>query len=433
MGVRRSVVVTGLGPITPVGTGVERLWESVVAGRSGTRALDFGWLDDPRPFKTRIGAPVEEEPEPSQHHISDQEVKLLDPASRLAVAAASMALQDAGFEIELVDERRGQCGIKDLDSDRAGVVLGTGIGGLCTVERSHRLWVLGEPLTGSTRFALPMLIPNAIPAQIAIKFDLRGECKAVTTACAAGTMAIGDAARLVRDGDLDVIVTGGVDRTLSDVDGYSLYGFDLLRTMSTRNESPASASRPFDADRDGFVLGEGAGVLVIEDEEHARARGARVYARVLGYGSTCDAHSMMQLRLDGSQLVRVMRRALADAGLAPDDVAYVNAHGTSTRQNDPTEARAIRTVLGRAVSDVLVNSTKAMTGHCIGAAGGIEAIVTVLSLFRGVVHRCVNLDRQDPECDVALPRDNATIPRRAALSNSFGFGGHNATLVLGPA
>ena len=246
-------------------------------------------------------------------------------------------------------------------------------------------------------------------------------------------MAIGDAYRLVRDGELDVCVTGGSERILDDIDGYGMLGFELLRTLSTRNDEPERASRPFDQDRDGFVMGEGAGILVLGSAEHAKARGARIYARVMGYASTCDAHSMMQLSPEPEQIVRVMTKALRAADLAPDDVGYVNAHGTSTRLNDPTEAKALHKVFGKRVWDVFVNSTKSMTGHCIGAAGGIETSVAALSLCRGMLHRCVNLDRPDPACDLALPTENTPIRDRAALSNSFGFGGHNATLVLGPA
>jgi 3-oxoacyl-[acyl-carrier-protein] synthase II len=243
-------------------------------------------------------------------------------------------------------------------------------------------------------------------------------------------MAIGDAYRLLRDNELDVIVSGGVDKTLSTEEGYGMFGFDLLRTLSTRNDEPERASRPFDIDRDGFVLGEGAGVLILEREEHARGRSARIYARVAGYGSTCDAHSMMQLEPSGDEMVRCMELAMEAADISTGDVDYVNAHGTSTRLNDPQEAAALHRVFGKRIHDVLVNSTKAMVGHGIGASGGIEAITTALSLANGLVHRCVNLDTPDPACDLSLPRENRETGLCAAISNSFGFGGHNSTLVL---
>ena len=423
-----GVVVTGLGPITSIGSGVERFWEGILEGRSGARTVEYDWIHG-HPFKSRVGAPVAD-PDPASFGLAGRDAQLLDPTSRFALAAAAMAIEDAGLRTSVADEKNRELRVEGVDPDRAGVIVGTGIGGLCTLEKSHRAWVLGQPMTGALRYSLPMLIPNALPAQVAIRYGFRGESKAVVTACASGTMALGDAYRLIRDGELDLAIAGGVEKTLSDVDGYGLLGFDLLKTLSTRNDDPERASRPFDAERDGFVLGEGAGLLVLEREEHARARGARILARVAGYASTCDAHSMMQMEPSGDQMVRVMEQALASAEVSRGDVGYVNAHGTSTRLNDVQEAKALHRVFGAHVWDVLVNSTKSMTGHAIGAAGGIEAIATVLTLARGVVHRCVNLDNPDPECDLALPRENRLARPAAALSNSFAFGGHNATLVL---
>ncbi len=426
-----AVVVTGVGPVTAIGNGKEAVWESVMAGRSGTRLVEFSWLRE-RGFKTRVGAPATP-PAAAEFLATDQEAKYFDPATQFALAAAKLALSDAGFTFSLFDEKRSRYRIDGLDPTRIGVVLGTGIGGLTTIEWSHRIWVLGQPSTGLFRYSLPMLIPNALPGQVAIKFGLLGENKAVTTACAAGTMALGDAYRLVRDGELDLVLAGGVEKVLADVDGYGLIGFDMLRTLSTRNHDPAGASRPFDADRDGFVMGEGAGLLVLERREHAEARGARIYCEVAGYAANSDAYSMMQLEPSGEQIQRVMQRALATAGLSAADIGYVNAHGTATRLNDSTESKALHQVFGRKIVDVLVNSTKAMTGHAIGAAGGIEAIITALSLYNRRIHRCVNLDTPDPECDLNLPRESTVLAPLAALSNSFGFGGHNATLVLRPA
>ncbi len=424
----RAVVITGVGPITSIGTGVESFWRAILDGVSGVRSLDYPWIAA-RGFRSRVGAPAPE-PDPSLGLLNDREAQSLDAVSRLAVAAAGLALRDAGFSFRLANEKENQYAIEDLDADRAGVVVGTGIGGINTLERAHHRYALGNSITGLDRFALPALIPNAAPAQVAMKFGLHGECKSISTACASGTMAIGDAFRLIRSGELDVALCGGADKTLSDHDGFSHYGFDLLRTLSTRNDDPSRASRPFDAARDGFVLGEGAGLVVLESAEHARARSARIYVEIAGYATTCDAHSMMQIEPSGDQMARVMKRALRSADVAPADVVYVNAHGTATRLNDPMEAKALHRVFGARILDVLVNSTKAMTGHAIGAAGGIEAIVTALSLARGAVHRCVNLDAPDPECDLALPRENRPIRAFAALSNSFAFGGHNATLVL---
>lgn len=424
----REVVITGVGPITAIGSGVERFWEAIVEGRTGTRNVEFEWVHG-RSFKSRIGAPVPA-PEPAAMGLSAREAQLVDPASGFALAAAAMALEDAGLAASPIEEKDRRLHVDGVEAARAGVILGTGIGGLCTIERSHRAWVKGESMTGSLRYSIPMLISNALPAQVAIRYGFRGECKAVVTACASGTMALGDAFRLIRDGVLDLAIAGGVEKTISDVDGWGLLGFDVLKTLSTRNDEPEKASRPFDADRDGFVLGEGAGLLVLEAEEHARGRGARIYARISGYAANCDAHSMMQMEPSGDQLVRVMEQAMASGEVSPGEIGYANAHGTSTRLNDAQESRALRRVFGARVFDVLVNSTKAMLGHAIGAAGGIEAIVTVLALHRGLVHRCVNLDNPDPECDLALPRQNQAVRPGAALSNSFAFGGHNATLVL---
>ncbi len=424
------MVVTGVGPVTAIGTGRDPFWRAILAGSSGTRTL----ADSPahRAFKSQVGAPVPEPPA-AESRIRAREATLLDPLTRMALAASALAIDDAGLTTVETDDRRNTYAIAEIDRTRFGVVVGTGIGGLSTLEASHARHARGEKIRGAMRHALPMLIPNAVPAQIAIKYRLGGECKVVGTACAAGAMAIGDAFRLIRDGELDAALAGGADRLLSTTDGYGFLGFDLLNTMSSRNDDPERACRPFDADRDGFVLGDGAAILVLEREDHARARGARVWARILGYGTTCDAHSMMQLEPSGDAIVRCMERAILAADLAKTDIGYINAHGTATRVNDPAECRAIRRVLGGAVRDVLVNSTKAMTGHSIGASGGIEAVVTSLTLATGTVHACVNLEARDPECDVPLPNANVEARPTVALSNSFGFGGHNATLVLGVA
>ena len=422
------MVITGLGPVTSIGQRREPFWDAILAGRRGTRSLAGSPAH--RGFKSLVGAPVSE-PTAEECRVTAKEATLLDPLTRMALAATALALDDAGLEAVETGDRRNTYEIPAIDRSRFGVIIGTGIGGLSTVEASHARHSRGENLRGTMRYSLPMLIPNAVPAQIAIKYRLGGECKVLGTACAAGSMAIGDAFRLIRDGELDAALAGGADRVLSTTNGYGFLGFDLLNTMSRRNDDPGHASRPFDADRDGFVIGDGAAVLVLEREAHARARGARIWARILGYGTTCDAHSMLQLEPSGDAIVRCMERAIHSADVSPTDIGYVNAHGTATRINDPTECRAIRRVFGNAVDDIRVNSTKAMTGHTIGASGGIEAIVTSLTLATGTVHACVNLDSPDPECDVPLPRKNEDARPAVALSNSFGFGGHNASLVLG--
>lgn len=418
---RHAVVVTGLGPITSIGRGIEDFWHAIERGASGGRRVSFPWLAG-RAFRSRVGAPVDD-PGFSELGLTPREADLLDPASRFALAAASMALADAGL---LTDGR-----VEGVDPERAGVVIGTGIGGLCSMERSHRAWVLGEPFSGTLRYSLPMLIPNALAAQVAIRHGLRGECKAVTTACAAGTMAIGDAFRLVRDGAVDVAVAGGVEKTLSDVDGYGLLGFDILRTLSTRNEDPERASRPFDADRDGFVLGEGAGLVVLEREEHARARGARVHARILGYAATCDAHSMMQPEPGGDQIVRAMREALRDADLAPADVGYVNAHGTATRVGDVAESHATRAVFGERVP---VSTLKGHMGHTLGACGALEAWMTLAMLREGWVAPTLNLESPAADCASLdyVRGDPRDLEVEIAVSNNFAFGGVNTSLVFRP-
>jgi 3-oxoacyl-[acyl-carrier-protein] synthase II len=425
------VVVTGLGPITSIGNGKKTFWDALLAGRSGTRLMEFGWVVD-RAFKSMVGAPAIPVG-PQDSLCTEEEATRIDPVALLALAAARLALLDAGLALTITDHKRNRYRVDGIDPRRIGTILGTGIGGLSTTEKSHGKWHLRQPLTGVTRFSLPMLIPNAVSGQVAIKFGLRGENKVVATACAAGTMAIGDAYRVIRDGELDIVVTGGAEKLLADSDGFGLIGFELLHTLSTRNHDPAGASRPFDLDRDGFVMGEGAGVLILERRDHAEARGAHIYCEVAGYSANSDAFSMVQLEPSGESIVDVIRLALRCADLSVDDIGYVNAHGTATRTNDVTEAKALRRVFGDRIANVLVNSTKAMTGHSIGAAGGIEAIVTALSLSHQRVHACVNLDRPDPECDLNLPRGVTALTRLAALSNSFGFGGHNASLVLRPA
>jgi 3-oxoacyl-[acyl-carrier-protein] synthase II len=309
--------------------------------------------------------------------------------------------------------------------------VGSGIGGISTTEVSHGAWRADRSKKGVKRYALPMLIPNAAAGQVAIRFGARGESKALSTACAAGTMAIGEAFRLLRDGAADVVLSGGTEGVAGDDDAYALMGFDRLRTLSTRNEAPERASRPFDRERDGFVLGEGAAILVMERESHARARGARIYAAVAGYGANCDALSMMALDETGERIVEVAQAALRSATLRPQDVGFVSAHGTSTVLNDKTEARALRTLFGPRADAVAVTSLKSMTGHAIAASGALEVAALALSLKEGVLTPTINYEFPDPDCAVDVV---ANQPRRAqpeaALKLSYGFGGHNACLVL---
>jgi len=422
------VVITGLGPITSIGICKGRFWQASLAGRSGGRRVDLPWMVPAR-FFTQVGAPVRDF-DYQEFDITPREVDLLDRVSQYAIAGALMALKDAGFQLEPRDGRRHGYRVEGVCSERLAVILGTGIGGLATTEASHQRWTEG-PERQMKRYFLPMLIPNAPAAQVAIRFGANGECKAVTTACAAGTMGAGDAFRAIRLGEADVVITGGVDGILSDHDGWGLKGFDLLRAMSARNDDPEHASRPFDRERDGFVLSEGAGMLILESEEFARARGARVYAEVCGYETNCDAYHIVMLEPEGRQLVRLMSGLLRKTGTSPSDVQYINAHGTSTQLNDKAETAAIREVFGKHADGLLVSSTKSMTGHAIGASGGIEAAATALAIHTGQVPPTINYDYPDPECDLNyVPNRPAKRQIDLALTNSYGFGGHNASLLL---
>lgn len=424
------VFITGLGPVTSIGIGRPAFWEGAVSGRSGGRRLEW-----PEPILatigSRIGAPVTGF-DPLAHGILAKDVDILDPASQFAIAGAQLALLDAGLPVTLVDRKRGRSRVEGVDPARLSVVLGTGIGGITTTEESHTNWTTTYDRARCKRYSLPMLIPNAPAAQVAIRFGAEGECKAVTTACSSGTMAIGDAYRLLRDDEADVVITGGTEALLTQSEGYPLIGFDLLRTLTTRNDDPEHASRPFDRDRDGFLLGEGAGVLVLERAEFARARGAaRVYCEIAGYATNCDAYSIMQLDPDGRRIADMLRALLRTSGLTTRDVGYLNAHGTSTIPNDRLETKVFREVFGADAGSLAVSSTKSMTGHAVGASGGIEAAATALALASGVLPPTINLQNPDPECDLDYIPNTAREARvAAALSCSYGFGGHNAALAF---
>ena len=383
-------------------------------------------------FYSRVAAPVTGF-DPLAWNLTEKELDLLDPTTQFALAASWMAIRDAGLSAKVTNPKRGFQEIQEADPDRIATILGTGIGGLSTIATSHEIWVRnpkGER-PKAKRYSLPMLIPNAVPAQVAIKYQARGECKAVTTACAAGTMAIGDAFRLLRDGEADMAIAGGAECALSTPDGYGFIGFDLLRTMSSRNHEPAKASRPFDKERDGFVLSEGAGIVILERLEHAKARGARIYAEVGGYVANCEAYHMIMLDPEIRRITRLMEQIFRATGVRPEEVDYINAHGTSTPINDRTETMAIRSAFGSHADNLLVSSTKSMTGHAIGASGGIEVIATALALHTGIVPPTINLEVPDPECDLNyVPNRSVTREIRVALSNSYGFGGHNASLLL---
>jgi 3-oxoacyl-[acyl-carrier-protein] synthase II len=409
----RRVVVTGLGCVSPIGATAEETWSSAVAGRSGVRELQ---RFDASQFAVRIAAEA-----PADFDLGDlpgKEVRRLDRFILLAVAAAREAMLHADLA------PAGEA------AERAGVAIGSGIGGLETLSKSIAVVLKNGPRRVSP-FTIPMTICNMASGYVAIRHGLRGPNLCQTGACASGAHSIGEAARIIERGDADVMLAGGSEAPITEI---GLAGFASMRALSTRNELPSAASRPFDTDRDGFVIGEGAAVLILEDMEHAQRRGAKILAHILGYGMTADAASIAQPTEDAEGAQRCMSLAIADAGLDPNAVDYLNAHATSTPQGDPSEVRAIRAVFGSHVQQLAVSATKSMTGHLLGAAGAVEAMLCVRALETGIMPPTINLDQPDPECEldhVANKARQASI--RVALSNSFGFGGTNATLVIGRA
>jgi len=424
-----QVVITGVGPVTSIGIGRKSYWQSAVDGKSGAVRLD--WPEEIlRTMATKIGAPVRGF-DSTQYGVPAKNLDILDPVSQFALAGTWLALEDAGLTTTVVDRKKSRSQVEGVEPSRLAVILGTGIGGITTTEESHGRWISTLSKPRCKRYSLPMLIPNAPAAQTAIRYGAEGECKTITTACAAGTMAIGDAFRLLRSGEADVAITGGTEALLTGSTGYSLLGFDLLRTLSTRNDEPERASRPFDRDRDGFVMGEGAGILILERLEFAKARGARRYAEILSYEANCDAYSIIMLEPDGKKIADLFRQVVRKAGLEPKDIAYINAHGTSTIPNDRIESRVFKQVFGSHAGSLAISSTKSMIGHAMGASGAIEAITTALTVATGVITPTINLDNPDPECDLDyVPRKAREARVQVAVSSSYGFGGHNSALVL---
>ncbi len=404
------VVVTGMSVVSPLGIGLEDFWSNLVAGKSGVGPIT---RFDTEGYSTKIGAEVKNfVPE---EYMDRKEARRMDRFTQFGIAAVKMALEDAGLKID------------SLDRDRVGVILGSGIGGIETLEEQHKVLLNKGPGRVSP-FFIPMMIANMGPAQIAIIHGIRG-CNLITTsACASSNNAIGDSLRLLQRGQLDVMITGGTEAPITPL---AVAGFCTMKAMSTRNDDPAGASRPFDAQRDGFVIGEGAGLLILETLDHARKRGARIYGEVAGYGSNCDAYHITAPDPEGMGAAGSMKLALEDAGLSPDQVDYINAHGTSTPLGDKIETLAVKQVFGPHAYKLAVGSTKSMTGHLLGAAGGLEAVVCLLALQRGVIPPTINLHSPDPECDLDyVPNEARKADLNIALSNSFGFGGHNVTLVF---
>ena len=407
---RRRVAVTGLGLVTPLGTGVEKNWEALSQGRSGVATIT---RFDAKDFPTRIAGEVRDfRPE---DFIEKKEIKKMDLFIQYAMVAAGMAIASSGFKID------------DANAAGVGVVIGVGLGGLPTIEEYHSLY-LETGLKRISPFMIPKLIANLAPGQIAIKYGAKGINYAPTSACSSGGHAVGEAMRMIRHGYQDAVICGGAEACISPT---GVGGFIAMRALSARNDEPERASRPFDKSRDGFVMGEGAGVLVLEELEAARRRGAKILAEVIGYGTNCDAYHMTQPSPEGVGAADCMRLCLQDAGIQPDAVQYINAHGTSTEFNDANETKAIKSVFGEYAARLAVSSTKSMTGHLLGGAGGVEAVFTVLALEHGTIPPTINYDEPDPECDLDyVPNVARKAALSVALSNSYGFGGTNVSLAF---
>jgi 3-oxoacyl-[acyl-carrier-protein] synthase II len=406
---RKRVVVTGIGAVTPIGNTAGEFWKNALAGVSGAAPITHF---DAERHDVRFACEVKDF-DPSRCG-DRKEVRKMDRFTQYGMAAALMAAEDSGL---VIDER---------NASRIGVLVGSGIGGIETLENQHT--VLMEKGPGRiSPFFIPMMIVNMATGMISMRLGAKGPSNATVTACASGANALGDAYRVIQYGDADAMIAGGAEAPITPI---AVGGFASMRALSTRNDDPRKASRPFDADRNGFVIGEGAGVVVLEELEHARARGARIYCEMAGYGYTADAHHMTAPSPDGEGAARSMTNALKDAGLTPGDVGYLNAHGTSTPLNDRFETMAIRTVFGEHARTLAVSSTKSMTGHLLGAAGGIEFILLALAHQEGKVPPTINYETPDPDCDLDyVPNEARDLPLDAAISNSLGFGGHNVTLA----
>ncbi|OIO40320.1 MAG: beta-ketoacyl-[acyl-carrier-protein] synthase II [Candidatus Omnitrophica bacterium CG1_02_49_10] len=411
---QRRVVVTGIGLITPLGNDKETSWRSLTEGKSGVgRVTHF----DISEFTSKIGAEVKGF-DPTLF-LSLKDVKRMDMFVQFAVSASHMALKNAG-----IDTRK-------EDANRIGCIIGSGIGGLETIERECFGYSERGPLLGPKKispFLIPRLIVNMAPGQVAISLGLKGPNSCVATACASGSHAIGDAFKIIARGDADVVLAGGTESATTPL-GFG--GFCAMKALSLRNDDPEHASRPFDKERDGFVMGEGAGVIVLEDMDRAINRGAHIYAEITGYGMTCDAYHMTAPSPDGEGAARAMNMALDDAKIPAEDVTYINAHGTSTHLNDKMETSAIKKVFGDSAKKVAVSSTKSMMGHLLGAAGGVEAAICAMAIEKGIIPPTTNYKVPDPDCDLDyVPNTARDMDVDVAMSNSFGFGGHNATLVF---
>ena len=406
----KRVVVTGIGAITPLGNNPQDYWQGLLAGRSGIVPIT---LFDASKHKCRIAGEVKGF---NPHdYIDSKEAKRMDRFAQFAVAASVQAIQDAKFEIN------------EFNAAQVGTIIGTGIGGIKVLEDQQTVYLNRGPDRCSP-FMVPMMIANMAAGLTAIRTGAKGPNSCPVTACAAGSNAVGDAFRIIQQGYAQAMICGGTEAAVSAL---PFAGFAAARALSTRNDEPTRASRPFDRDRDGFVMGEGAGILLLEELGHALSRGARIYAEIIGYGLTCDAYHMTSPVPGGEGATRAIALALKDAGLSGEQVSYINAHGTSTGANDPTETAAIKKALGEAAYKVAISSTKSMTGHLLGGSGGIEAVATVMAISCDKIPPTINLENPDPECDLDyVPNHSRDLKVDVALSNSFGFGGHNVTLAF---
>lgn len=406
---KQRVVITGMGAVTPIGIGLDAFWKNLMEGKSGISEIEFF---DTSEYTTHIAASVKEfNPE---EFMDKREARRMDRFVQFAVAASQLALKDANLNVK-----------EDTDPERVGVYVGSGIGGLNTWEEQHKILLDKGPRRVSP-FFIPMMIANMASGQVSMLAGAKGPNSTAVTACATGTHSIGDSFKLIQRGEADVMICGGAEAPISQT---GLAGFGAMRAMSTRNDEPTKASRPFDVDRDGFVMGEGSGVLILESLEHAVKRGAQIYAEVIGYGMSGDAHHITEP--DPSGAARCMIKAMKDAGIEPNQVDYINAHGTSTPVGDISETTAIKDAFGDHAYKLAVSSTKSMTGHLLGAAGGIEAVICGLSIKHGMLAPTINIDNQDPKCDLDyVPNKPRSSDVQITLSNSFGFGGHNATIIL---
>ena len=406
----RRVVVTGLGSVSPLGNNARDTWEGMVEGRSGIARIT---LFDPSDFKTQIAAEVKDfNP---RDYMDGKLARRVDRFTQFAIAASREAVEDASLDLE------------HEDIYRVGVLMGTGVGGIGTLLKQQGVLEKRGPRKVSP-FLITAMTPDAASGQVAIELGVRGPNYAVVSACATGSGTIGEAFEIIRRDDADVMITGGTEAAILPI---TIAGFNVVGGISTRNDEPEKASRPFDLNRDGFILGEGAAVLVLEELEHALARGARIYAEVIGYGVSADAYHMIAPEPEGAGAIAAMKMALRKAGVEPEDVDYINAHGTSTPLNDKTETAAIKKVFGEHAYKLMVSSTKSVTGHMLGAAGAIEGLACVMALYEGVVPPTMNYETPDPECDLDyVPNKARKAPIKIALSNSFGLGGHDSTVVF---